>query len=193
MRPTRFEFSSRGEGEQFMAENFLLQAAATGDLEGTREALKRQAPEINSSTLLEALNRAALNGQLEVVKLLLENGANVNGQGKNGNTPLNCAIENLNPELIKYLLENGANVNARDESGVTPLHLAIDIEAEHARSLYDNGDLDSSPSIRITNILIDAGADVNAKTQKGETPLSWAANGRHQPAEQLLLRNGGHV
>ena len=84
-------------------------------------------------------------------------------------------------------------MNAADEGGVTPLHQAIDMEAEHARSLYDDGDLDASPSILITDLLIDAGADINAKTKDGETPLSWAATGRHKPAEQLLLRNGGHL
>src|ERR1044071_4480718 len=105
-----------------MIENSLMHAASTGDLEGVQNALRQQTPEINSSTLLEALNRATVNGHLEVVKLLVENGADVNGRGKNGNTPLYCAIENLDPELIKYLLKHGANVNAPDEAGVTPLH-----------------------------------------------------------------------
>jgi len=78
--------------EQVMAENALIHAASTGDLEGVQEVLRQQTPEINSSTLLEALNRATLNGHLEVVKFLLENGADVHGRGGNGNTPLHCAI-----------------------------------------------------------------------------------------------------
>ena len=73
------------------------------------------------------------------------------------------------------------------------MHQSIDTEAEHALFLYDNGDLDASPSIIVTDLLIDAGADVNAKTQRGETPLAWANKGRHEPAEQLLLKYGAHL
>ena len=74
--------SKRTFEEQVIAENALIHAASTGDLEGVQEVLRQQTPEINSSTLLEALNRATLNGHLEVVKFLLENGADVHGPGR---------------------------------------------------------------------------------------------------------------
>ena len=176
-----------------MAEISLEQAASTGNLEGVQQALRHQAPEINPSTLLEALNKAVFNGHSEIVKVLLANGAPINGRARNGNTPLTCAVENLNAELVKYLLDNCADVNTQDESGITPLHQAIDCEAEYAKSLYDGGDVDASPTIQISNVLIDAGANVNAKNNRGETPLRWALDQWHKPAEDLLLRNGGHL
>ena len=175
-----------------MAQDLITDAASGGDLETLQEALKRPSPEINPNTLLEALNAAVFNGHSEIVKVLLANGAPVNGRARNGNTPLTCAVENLNAELVKYLLDNGADVNTQDESGITPLHQAIDCEAEYAKSLYDEGDVNASPTIQVINLLIDAGANVNAKNKRGETPLRWAMDQWHKPAEALLLRNGGH-
>ena len=169
-----------------MSENAFVRAASKGDLRSVRLALQQQTPEISSNTLLEALNRAALNGYLEVVRVLLENGAGVNGRADNGSAPLNCAVEGLHPEIVKYLLENGADVNAQDDCGMTVLHQAIDIEAEHAKRLYDYGDLEASPTIQVTNLLIEAGANIDIKTKKGETPLQWAISQWHKPAEELL-------
>ena len=58
------------------------------------------------------------NGNLEVVKLLLANGTNVNQQNNDGCTPLMYA-EDL--EIAELLLSNGANVNQKTNDGLTPL------------------------------------------------------------------------
>jgi ankyrin repeat protein len=174
-------------------ESLIIRAASSGDLEGVRAMLKDRSLGTQSSTLIEALNRAVSKGYLEIVKVLLENGADVNGRVKSGDAPLHYAVENLHPEVIKYLLEKGADVNAQDEFGITPLHQAIDVEAEYAKHLYDNGDPYSSPTILVSNLLIEAGADVNTKTKKGETPLRWALDQWHKPAEALLLEYGAHL
>jgi ankyrin repeat protein len=99
-----------------------------------------------------ALHLAAMNGHLEIVKLLLEHGADVNAKTKEGYgyTALHSAASNGHLEIVKLLLEHGADVNAKTKyGGYTALHSAT-----------MNGHLE------IVKLLLEHGADVNAKTKK---------------------------
>ncbi len=55
------------------------------------------------------------------MKLLLHNGANMNTQDKQGQTPLLQAAGESNEAIVKLLLENGANVNVKDNYDKTLL------------------------------------------------------------------------
>ena len=55
-----------------------------------------------------------------MVKLLVENGANINVTDDDAETPLHVAAEDGTLEIVKYLVEKGANVNAVNEDGRTP-------------------------------------------------------------------------
>ena len=46
-------------------------------------------------------------GQLDVVKLLLDNGADIDAQAINGGTPLMRAIENSKQTVVSYLISKG--------------------------------------------------------------------------------------
>jgi len=60
-------------------------------------------------------------GNLKKVKILLENGVDVNKYTSDGKTPLILASENGRPEIVKILLKNGADINKCSKSGKTPL------------------------------------------------------------------------
>ena len=64
-------------------------------------------------------------GNTEIMKLLIENGANVNLIDTAGETPLTYAIHCNNLEATNLLIENGANMNLIDGSGWLPLNVAI--------------------------------------------------------------------
>lgn len=118
----------------------LLSLAAGRDL-GIATALIKAGANVNGRSaesgqtpLVCAADRYSTEGtDLDIVPLLIENGADVNmhGQGsskysylmKNG-TALMCAVNKGNLKLIQFLIEKGANVNATDDDGKTALDWA---------------------------------------------------------------------
>ena len=60
-------------------------------------------------------------GDLEKVKQLLENGADVNAGDKDDRTALMFAAGNGHKEVVELLIENGADVNAKNIMGKTAL------------------------------------------------------------------------
>ncbi|MBR1437053.1 MAG: ankyrin repeat domain-containing protein, partial [Synergistaceae bacterium] len=93
----------------------------------------------------------------ELVKLLLENGANVQAVDERGGTVLMYAASRSEPEILKLLLDNGAEINAQDESGITALMLAV-------RS-------NSSEAIKL---LLDAGAKIAIRDKDGKRAYDYA-------------------
>ena len=63
--------------------------------------------------------------RLNIVALLLEHGADVEGADNEGWTPLRNAIVAVNDmELVRLLLQHGARPDRKDNSGITPLQIA---------------------------------------------------------------------
>jgi ankyrin repeat protein len=152
----------------------LIKAAKDGDLPAIQTALAG-GDDINGrdKSGATALMWAANGGHAEVVKLLLEKGADVNVKRiGDGITALAVAAQNGHTELVNLLLEKGAEVNAKSSTGVTALILAS-----------QNGHTD------VVKSLLAAKADINAKASvegKDYTPLSVAKEmGRIQIIELL--------
>jgi len=94
------------------------------------EALKFH-PDLNLKDNLgwTALHYAAQNFLIEIAKILVDKGADVNGKDNFGNSILWRAVfaSKGRGEMIKLLLENGAKPDEANSSGVTPLKLAVSI------------------------------------------------------------------
>ncbi|MGL9779895.1 MAG: ankyrin repeat domain-containing protein, partial [Wolbachia sp.] len=78
----------------------------------------------DSNTDINAeLFNAVKNGEIDKVKSLISDGADVNATDQDGWTPLHLAAENGHKEVVEALLKvEGINVNATDQDGWTPLH-----------------------------------------------------------------------
>jgi len=97
-----------------------------------------------ASAMATPIHDAALEGDAELVEILIANGADVDTRDVNGFTPLHLAIQEGNTEVAKVLIANGADVNARaigdNGSNYSPLYLSIILGRRAVESLLiDNG------------------------------------------------------
>ena len=122
--------------------------------------------EVRNENDESALMLAALKGHVALVKLLVENDADVN---KPGWTPLHYAATAGNVPIIELLLDNSAYIDAESPNGSTPLMMA---------AMYGTPE-----SVKV---LIQAGADLNVKNQLGLTALDFAIRGNRQNAKELI-------
>jgi serine/threonine-protein phosphatase 6 regulatory ankyrin repeat subunit A/serine/threonine-protein phosphatase 6 regulatory ankyrin repeat subunit B len=117
---------------------------------------------------------------LELVKYLVEHGADVNAKDEKNKTALHYATERGSLEFVKCLVEHGADVNAKDEKNKTALHYATERrDSEMVRySIYFPPVTKQLPSLELVKYLVEHGADVNAKDEKNKTALHYATERR---------------
>ena len=84
---------------------------------------------IAGTVFASPIHEAAVAGDVELVEILIENGADVDDRDVHGYTPLLLAIQAGHTDIAKVLIAGGADVNARavNDGGedVTPLYLSI--------------------------------------------------------------------
>ena len=84
------------------------------------ELLRVQGAKKGFSNLLRAIN----SGDIEQVKLLISQGADVNTKNNAGQTLLHIACRSGNKEVVEFLIDQGANINSKSNRDLTPLDLA---------------------------------------------------------------------
>jgi ankyrin repeat protein len=146
------------------------QAAAKGDLATVKRELQKGEDVNGAHAGTSLLSLATKNGRLDMVKFLVDKGANLNYGSVNGTTPLMLAATNGHLDVVKFLVDKGADVNAKDHKGGTPLMAAV-----------CEGNLD------MVKFLVEKGAEVNARGNDGETPLTLATK---QDVVEFLKQNG---
>uniref|UniRef100_H3AJH8 Ion transport domain-containing protein n=1 Tax=Latimeria chalumnae TaxID=7897 RepID=H3AJH8_LATCH len=112
---------------------------------------------------------------LQLLKLLLENGANINTTDKFGQTALHQVAYTWHPDIAKFLIDREANVNKKDDLGVTPLHVAAAVNYDEMVVFL----LEHGGEIKVflaTLFFFKFSADINAKTiGELQTPAHYAA------------------
>ncbi|XP_042858381.1 serine/threonine-protein phosphatase 6 regulatory ankyrin repeat subunit C-like [Penaeus japonicus] len=119
------------------------------------------------------LHRAAGRGRRAVVKMLLEEGADVNAKDKSDSSPLHWAAGGGHDGVVETLLRKGARVNAENKFGQRAIHYAAYFG--HLTTL---------------EILQERGADVDSMDSSGDTPLHLAASEGRLLAMFTLLKLG---
>jgi hypothetical protein len=129
---------------------------------------------------------ACQQGELEIVKALVQHGANITATTMAGKTPLSMAITGGHFPVVQYLLSsNTALASSKDSSGSTLLMLA----SETASICYKKGFHTS-----IIDLLLKLGLDVNAQDPYGHTALDrLMMTSGHFEAAQVLIRSGARI
>ena len=145
-------------------ENELIQSCEQGDSHQTKwlavrgadpHAPFRQGPYSG----LTATHVATINGHINVVKILLSCGANIEEEtASESRRPLHLAALTGQISMARFLIREGAQIDAKAEYGMQPIH-----------------DASRSGSVEIFDALVEAGAAVDCLDSFGHQPLHWAA------------------
>uniref|UniRef100_A0A1A8JJ41 CASK interacting protein 1 n=1 Tax=Nothobranchius kuhntae TaxID=321403 RepID=A0A1A8JJ41_NOTKU len=160
----------------------LLQAVKTEDLLTVQKLLQRpgKAKLLGSTKKVNVnfqdtdgfspLHHAALNGNVELLSLLLESQAAVDIRDQKGMRPLHYAAWQGKAEPMKMLLKSGSSVNGQSDEGQIPLHLS----AQHGH--YD-----------VSEMLLQHQSNPCIVDNAGKTPLDLACEFGRVGVVQLLL------
>ena len=147
-------------------------------------------------------------GKTDVARLLLEHGADPNGQDDGGWSVLLEAVDKNELEIVRLLLEKGADPNHKEPDGWTAVHMAawsetpdalrLLLETEGCRTDMATDTLDTplheaarKGRTKNVELLLEKGADINAKNAEGKTPLARAKEEGHEETAAVLRRHGG--
>lgn len=154
---------------------------------------------------------AAEDGEHEMVKLLIQRGANIEAKGSMNHSPLSTAALKGNDEVVEILFEAGADLEARDDGcRLTPLMWAAfngqlpmmkllaaagaDVHAldpNETNSLHQASGGYGSPSV--IKELLDLGLEVDGRDGRGLTPLHHAAVADRSETVRTLLEAGADI
>ena len=127
---------------------------------------------------VSALFFAIDNQSIEMIRLLLDHGAQANLQNERKVSALMLAVSKGNVEVVKELLEGGADVNLKGEGGSTAL-LSVLLAEDH--------DVPQQSKIAIVKVLLEHGANADVQDDKQRNPLKCAIKTKSAEIVKLLI------
>lgn len=130
-----------------------------------------EVPDDRSVHYVTPLWCAAVSGRLNVIKCLVENGANVNAASDSGSTPVRSACFMTHMDVVRYLVDHGADILKPNYNGGTCL-------------------INSVQSALLCKYLLQHGAQVNVRDIQNKTALHYAIQEHRCETTALLLDHG---
>lgn len=208
-----FNFTSLNVTAQVNDE--LLEAVRRNNLDAVRDAITKGA-EINARTPYgeeepltmmtsdgfvfweslpgaTALMLAVENGNVEIVKTLMANGADINAKSQYGRTALMVAVKAGNKALVDSLLSWKADPNIQADSSLTQVVFSKGLLIGMRKTFTALEVATQNGRLSIVKKLLANGANVNAKQDDGWTSLMTAADVGNIQIVQALLDAGADV
>jgi hypothetical protein len=157
------------------------------------------------------LEEASARGYLQIVRLLVAKGADLEARNRSQKTPLHRAASHGHVQVVDFLAQSGANLSVVDSRLNTPLHLAayeghdhvVRVLLKHGACIDAENDcgitplmgaIREQPHVAVVQVLLDAGADTNScDHEDNESPLHLAAFYGHSAIAESLLDHGADV
>lgn len=155
---------------ELICEHFMLPESITVD------AMKKILTEPDESGDDSPLHIAIRDEDIDVVKALLNFGADVNAKGQFGQTPILTATVVGNIPILELLLDRGGDLTMINDNKLSALHIAVQQEWP-----------------RTVRWLLNKGLDINALDSTLSTPLHWAAFDGNIPMVKLLIGRGAKI
>ncbi|KAJ3202632.1 hypothetical protein HDU67_000388, partial [Dinochytrium kinnereticum] len=198
------------KSEQRLSGPSLYEAASKGDVDIIRKLAARGA-NLDEVTRLEdkletALHAATRGNHVNLVHILADSGANLNGTEEQFESPMHIAAKLGFSTIIRLLLRGGAVVGLQNRYKETALHLASssgNLDVVTALLKYDSP-IDAMDSekctplhrasekghIEVVKTLLAQGADPIARDWKEDTPLHYACLNGHPLIVSALVSEG---
>lgn len=152
------------------------------------------------------LHYAIHHKNIEAIKILLDNGSNINSSDKEGQNALHLAIYTRSFDICKLIISNGININARYGTGETALHIACNLQLidiiklliinkiDINRQDYEHEYTALHYSVNLNNkeivsILLNSGADPNLQDTYGNTAIHYCIIEEHLEILELINNN----
>ncbi|XP_050088473.1 ankyrin repeat domain-containing protein 12 [Anopheles aquasalis] len=138
------------------------------------------------------LHLAVIQGNLQLVNLLLANGADVNALDNEGHSVVHWATVCGEVEALRAVLSSGADVSTPDINGGSPLHYA----AQMCGANYEGKTARASAKLALeilSTLLSHPDTSVEVEDKDGRQPLLWAASAGSAKAVLALIKAGAHV
>ncbi|CAH1802310.1 unnamed protein product [Owenia fusiformis] len=180
-------------------------------LEFLQHLFEMMGPKLNVNacdTFNRTLLMFSLNDQnVEVIKFLLKNGANIDSKTNIGITPLMWAVKRKAYSCVDLLIKSGADLDSQDTSGRTALMWSLKAlnDKNRIKTFFENNaaidkvDNDNktmlmyvaeTPYSEFINIIVSKDVDVNATDKEGNTALMYAGRAKQVACFRELLKNG---
>jgi ankyrin repeat protein len=125
---------------------------------------------------MRLLHSAVINGNYDLIRVFVENGADINMVDMQGSTALFPAAMRNCHNSVRVLVENGISINHSNTRGRTALFTAV------LGSHYD-----------LLRTLMKNGAKVNITDDCGQTALHFAVFGNYHDSARFLIANGADI
>ena len=168
----------------------LGRAAANRFYDGAGLLLRFGAdPNLKHEHFGTALMQAAIGGDVEMLKLLIEHQARANEAGGPFRTALNAVCFLGHVESAKYLIDAGADLNTMPQH-MSGFGIMAQVQVRYGGPLHCACTMGHD---RISDYLLEKGAHLNADADEVGTPLEAAIYGGHETVALKLLTQGARI